>query len=202
MQKRLSRTESHALTRAKLIESATVLYLRDGYGATSNNQVAEAAGFSRGAVYSNFASKEDLALAVLDQFLDAEIATISAAVGDGTVDERFAAFERWMLEAARERRWAMLKSELAVASRHSPALRRELAERDETVHRTVTALLTALFAEAGLEAFPIAPPTLARLLIAVAKGVAIDGVIEPDKSAEWLTELLATLRAFAAMLGG
>ncbi|MET9213914.1 MULTISPECIES: TetR/AcrR family transcriptional regulator [unclassified Nocardia] len=202
MQKRLSRTESHALTRAKLIESATVLYLRDGYAATSNNQVAEAAGFSRGAVYSNFASKEDLALAVLDQFLDAEIATISAAVGDGTVDERFAAFERWMLEAARERRWAMLKSELAVASRHSPMLRRELAERDETVHRTVTALLTALFAEAGLEAFPITPPTLARLLIAVAKGVAIDGVVEPDKSAEWLTELLATLRAFAAMLGG
>ncbi|MEV6060690.1 TetR/AcrR family transcriptional regulator [Nocardia asteroides] len=201
MQKRLSRTESHALTRAKLIDSATVLYLRDGYSATSNNQVAEAAGFSRGAVYSNFASKEELALAVLDRFLDDELATITTAVGAGTVDERFAAFERWMLAAAAQPRWAMLKSELAVASRHSPALREALAARDETVYRTVRDLLSGLFAEAGLDAVPITPETLARLLISVAKGVAIDGLIDAEQSTDWLVDLLTKLRTFAAMLG-
>ncbi len=62
-----SRRESQAQTRLRLMEVASDEFLEGGYRATSLERVAETAGFSQGAVYSNFAGKEDLVLAVLDQ---------------------------------------------------------------------------------------------------------------------------------------
>lgn len=96
--KRLSRTESQELTRAKLIESATRLYLENGYVATSTDQVAEAAGFSRGALYSNFRSKEDLALAVLDAHTEEQFQEIAAVAAD-LPPERFTRFETWLTKS-------------------------------------------------------------------------------------------------------
>ena len=58
MATRLTRPESQARTRAELIATARDLFLSDGYAGTSLERVAEAAGYSKGAVYSNFASKK------------------------------------------------------------------------------------------------------------------------------------------------
>ena len=66
---RLTRTASQARTRRQLIDTARELFLRDGYFATSVDRVAEAAGYSKGAVYSNFGGKDELCLAVLDDML-------------------------------------------------------------------------------------------------------------------------------------
>ncbi|MGF0316920.1 TetR/AcrR family transcriptional regulator [Nocardia fluminea] len=202
MSTRLSRVESHAATRSKLIESATVLYLREGYNSTSNVKVAEAAGYSRGAVYSNFRSKEELALAVLDKFLASELETLAQAVGRDTLDERFAAFEDWMVQASRERGWAVLKSELIVASHNNPQLREELAARDEVVRESLSQMLAELFGEAGLALLPLERQTLVRLLMSIAKGVAMDSIISPDptKSPDWLSEITALVRSLAAMI--
>lgn len=80
---RLTREESRARTREKLLESAMELFRREGYAATSVERIAEKAGFSKGAVYSNFESKEAIFLAVLDtqgqQSLDRVLAEIDAA---------------------------------------------------------------------------------------------------------------------------
>lgn len=199
MRRRLSRAESHAQTRVDLIESATRLYLRDGYGATSNNQVAEAAGYSRGAVYSNFASKEALALAVLDRHTAEEFDAVGEAVKQGSVDDRFVAFEKWMMTAAGEQRWALLKSELALAARTNPSLKAELSARDERARESVTALITQLTGELGL-ALPIEPHTLARLVLALSKGVAIEGILESDPSIEWLHALMTNLRTWVGLM--
>jgi len=64
---RLTREESQARTRADLLRAANRLFLRDGYAATSLAAIADEAGLTKGAVYSNFASKDDLFLAVLQQ---------------------------------------------------------------------------------------------------------------------------------------
>ncbi len=63
---RLSRVESQALTRIRLLEAAQDLFRREGYAATSVDRIAEAAGYSKGAFYSNFEGKEAIFLAVLD----------------------------------------------------------------------------------------------------------------------------------------
>ena len=94
---RLSRAASQARTRAQLIETARELFLRDGYFATSLDKVADAAGYSKGAVYSNFASKDELCLAVLDALLAERAAQIAAAGRPGASGSagKLAAFEKW-----------------------------------------------------------------------------------------------------------
>ncbi|CPZ80101.1 Putative transcriptional regulator%2C TetR family [Mycobacteroides abscessus] len=144
--KRLSRTESQELTRAKLIESATRLYLENGYVATSTDQVAEAAGFSRGALYSNFRSKEDLALAVLDAHTEEQFQEIAAVAAD-LPPERFTRFETWLTKSMGDRRWALFKSEVALSARANPELRQQLAARDQLARQALSVLLGRVEAE-------------------------------------------------------
>jgi AcrR family transcriptional regulator len=63
--RRLSRVEAQSATRRDLMRAASRLFLRDGYVATSLAHIADEAGVTKGAVYSNFDSKEDLFLALL-----------------------------------------------------------------------------------------------------------------------------------------
>ena len=65
--RRLTRRESQQLTRVKFIESAERVFARDGFEAASVEQLAAEASFSRGAFYSNFESKDELFLALLDK---------------------------------------------------------------------------------------------------------------------------------------
>jgi AcrR family transcriptional regulator len=57
---RLSRAERREQTREELLTAAEACFVADGFHATSVDEVAERAGYTKGAVYSNFASKEDL----------------------------------------------------------------------------------------------------------------------------------------------
>jgi AcrR family transcriptional regulator len=72
--RRLSRSESVAQTRARLLEAAETVFAENGFGEATLSQIAERAGYTRGAVYANFASKDELFLAVLDRWLDHDIA--------------------------------------------------------------------------------------------------------------------------------
>lgn len=64
---RLTREESRQQTRTRLLEAAVQVFSRRGYQAATVDEIAEAAGYSKGAVYSNFSSKEELFLELLDQ---------------------------------------------------------------------------------------------------------------------------------------
>jgi AcrR family transcriptional regulator len=66
----LSRAEQQRATRAALIRAAREVFARDGYHGANLDRIATEAGFSKGAVYSNFASKAELFLAVMDDDLD------------------------------------------------------------------------------------------------------------------------------------
>jgi AcrR family transcriptional regulator len=67
MTPRRNRAEARAATRRDLLRAANRLFLRDGFVATSLADIAAEAGVTKGAVYSNFQSKEDLFLAVLQE---------------------------------------------------------------------------------------------------------------------------------------
>lgn len=64
--KRLTRDESREQTRAKLIASARAVFATEGFGGASVDRIAEEAGFTKGAFYSNFESKEDIFLQLLE----------------------------------------------------------------------------------------------------------------------------------------
>ena len=71
---RLSRAERHAQTRQEVLEAAARVFARRGFASATLDDVADEANYTKGAVYSNFGSKEDLFLAVLEQRLASQIA--------------------------------------------------------------------------------------------------------------------------------
>src|ERR1700735_5925499 len=77
IKQRLTRQESRLETRARLLESAAQLFARGGYEGASVDLIAESAGYSKGAFYSNFESKEAIFLELLDIHKRREIEALS-----------------------------------------------------------------------------------------------------------------------------
>ena len=71
------------MTRRHLLDAARIVFSERGFHGASIDEVAARAGFTKGAVYSNFTSKDDLFLAVLDDHLDQQMAAIQAELEGG-----------------------------------------------------------------------------------------------------------------------
>jgi AcrR family transcriptional regulator len=124
---RLSRSESQTQTRTRLIAAARELFARDGYATTSVDRIADAAGYSKGAVYSNFDSKEAIFLQVLQvqgqQSLDDLLAGIDRAVGAADIVKLLV---KWANERSNSGNWSLTILEHArLAPAGSPSLKRQ-----------------------------------------------------------------------------
>jgi AcrR family transcriptional regulator len=139
----LTRAERQARTREALVATAKDLFLDVGYAATSLDRVAEAAGFSKGAVYSNFRHKDELCLAVLDDIHARQLAQVVAAFEvDGSLDKRLAAFEAWAEDNLGEPRWTALEVEFATRARHSEFVAAALRDRNQAVRDAIAHLVS------------------------------------------------------------
>ncbi|MFE3544396.1 TetR/AcrR family transcriptional regulator [Nocardia sp. NPDC059177] len=190
---RMTRKQSHARTRERLVETAKRLFLADGYNVTSLEKVATEAGFSKGAVYSNFATKHELGLAVLDVVHVERGDSLSAAVlTHDTMVERIEGFARWADENIGDVGWTALEVEFATSTRHLPAIREELAVR----RRTLTAMLGSLIAvhadEMGIE-LPVPAEDAALQLLSLGIGLGVQRAIDPEMPVNSLVDLLRTL---------
>jgi AcrR family transcriptional regulator len=76
VRKRLTREESRARTRERLLDAAAELFAERGVIGTSVEQIAERAGFTRGAFYGNFADKHDLVRELLQRRTEQEPAEV------------------------------------------------------------------------------------------------------------------------------
>src|SRR3989442_895688 len=125
-----------ALTRQHLLEAAAVTFARRGFHSASLDEVAAAAGFSKGAVYSNFKNKEDLFLTLLDERLQREFATAKDALShDPAVSELSELVSRLMWDDD----WTALQLEFSLYAVRNPHARAKLAALrrqaiDETEH--------------------------------------------------------------------
>ena len=68
------------LTRDALVDAAAEVFAQKGVSGASMEEIAAEAGFSRGAIYSNFGSKEELLLVVMDRFMDRQLVNFSEGV--------------------------------------------------------------------------------------------------------------------------
>ncbi len=75
-----TREEQREQTRERLIEAADELFRHDGFHPTTLDRIADSAGYTKGAVYSNFESKEDLFFAVYERRADAVVAAAEQAL--------------------------------------------------------------------------------------------------------------------------
>lgn len=147
-----TRAERQAQTRARLIEVARGLFLHDGYAATSLDRVAVEAGYSKGAVYSNFSGKEELCLAVLDSIHEQQIAgVVEAFTGEGDLDTRIDAFAAWSRVGIGRPRAMALEVEFAAIARHSSYVATELRKRHREIRQTTADLIRLVAEQEGFE---------------------------------------------------
>lgn len=188
---RLTRAESQARTREQLVATAQERFLESGYFATSLEMVAEAAGYSKGAVYSNFANKPQLCLAVLDRIQEQQVAALAAEFeGAGTLADGLAALERWADENLGNRAWTVLEVEFATVARRDEALRERLAARRRSVRDAIAAVLESLAAAFGTS-LALPPLAAADLVLSTGIGLGASRAVDPDLP---VAALLDTIR--------
>lgn len=179
--KRLTRDERKAETRERLLAAAGRVFARRGYQAAAVDEVADEAGFSTGALYSNFDGKEDLFLAVLERHISNQVAELSDAVAERpTVDERArGGAEVWMAFLEREPELVMLFMEFWAFAVRNPRVRTRFAARYAEVRAAVSEIIEKGALELGVE-LAIPAEQLATAIDALADGFALQKLADPD----------------------
>ncbi|SNR78101.1 transcriptional regulator, TetR family [Haloechinothrix alba] len=187
---RLTRAESQARTREQLVSTAKELFLAEGYWATSLEKVADAAGYSKGAVYSNFRNKDELCLAVLDA-IHAEQAEriVRAMAGKETLAERLDGLEKWAEETIGDQSWTALEVEFATNVRRDERLRAELADRDATIRGMLTDLIRENLTEFGVE-LPVPAEDVSAAVLSLGIGLGVQRAIDPSIPVRVLTDTM------------
>lgn len=193
VQVKVTRAERQAQTRDRLIEVARELFLRDGYAATTLDKVALEAGFSKGAVYSNFAGKEELCLAVLDLIHAEKVQRVrDAFTQDADLDTKLKAFAAWAREGLGEPRWTSLEVELGAVARHNEWVAAELVKRHREIREAVAQLVAHVTAEAGLSsALPV--QTTATVLLSLGVGLGALRSLDPQIDVDVFTDVMRAL---------
>ena len=193
MATRLTRKESHARTRERLVETAHRLFLSDGYNATSLDKVAAEAGFSKGAVYSSFATKHELGLAVLDVLHTERALSLAAAVsGADTVEDRLEAFARWAEANIGDVGWTALEVEFATSNRGVKGVNQALAGRRRELTAAVADLIEQQAADLGLTLATPADEAAVQLL-SLGIGLGVQRAFDPELPVTSLVDLLRSL---------
>jgi AcrR family transcriptional regulator len=190
---RVSRSESQAQTRLRLVATARTLFLTDGYAATSLERVAEEAGFSKGAVYSNFAGKDDLCLAVLDT-IHAEVAeaVVGAFEGAVSLDEALRALDVWADARLGDPDWSALEAEFAARCRQQPELRAALEVRNRSIRDLIADVLRGTCERHGLRP-PMPFEEAAHALLSLGIGLGLQRAVDPDLSVQVLSDVVRVI---------
>jgi len=192
------RAARQAETRRRLVEVAREMFLADGYAATSLDKVAERAGFSKGAVYSNFSGKEELCVAVLDSIHAEQVVQVAEVFnGPGDLDARIDRFSQWAREGIGQPLWVALESEFGAVARQSTFVASALRKRQREVREAITALIEQVTREQGIVLrFP--PEQAATMLLSVGIGLgalrSIDAEVDPGMFGDVMRALLRGTR--------
>jgi AcrR family transcriptional regulator len=176
------RSERLAATRASLLEAAARVYARQGFAGATLDEVAGEAGFTKGAVYAHFGSKENLLLALLEEHLARRIAEqLQLFDRDRATWERpLAGSDNWMELLGEDPDQFRLFVELwSYAQRHDE-LRQRLATGLSALRTTFAGFAAASTADAGLDAPEGAHEQFASVLLGLGLGLGLLRLADPD----------------------
>ena len=150
-------------TRRKLIRAALEVVARKGFQSASVDAIASRAGYSIGALYSNFANKDELFLAVFDEHVSWFEEQVAAAA---RAEDRVGALSEWMEEIANQPEQFLVFVEFWAYAVRKPKVRRQLAERLEQMRARVTEL--------------VGDERVALIALATARGLTIEKLADPS----------------------
>jgi AcrR family transcriptional regulator len=174
---RLDRQAAKERTRDALLDAAAEVFARRGIEAASLDEVADAAGYTKGAIYSNFASKTELVLALLERRVRAQAAMAEAVLDAPDAEAALRAADS-PPGGPEERAWLVLAMELWLRATRDPAAQRALAAEFEHGRSAAASLLVARYAADGATP-PLPARDLAIVMEALALGLAIQAVLDP-----------------------
>jgi AcrR family transcriptional regulator len=196
MRVRVSRVEKTEQNRERVLAAARRVFVAQGFHVATLDQIALEAGFSKGVVYSQFESKADLFLALLERRIEERK---SAQL---LVDDFEGLVEAITRVARAEPAWRLLVIEFRVFAARDRTLNRRYAALHQSAIAGIVALLRQLYRRA--RATPPAPlETLARQLLAIENGGALeDAVGEPMALPDVTALLRRVLGALSLKSGG
>jgi AcrR family transcriptional regulator len=189
---RLTRAESKARTRAELVGAARRVFLERGYHGASLEAVAEAAGFSTGAVYSTFTGKADLFLAVLDAHIAERIREMerTGASASSVVDHAERLARQFAAVTRHERAWSLLVIEFWAYAARDPELRHQFALRHDQLKAAIERVINETLDRTG-ERLAFGSAEVAMTAIALGNGLTLERLAHPDRMHDELFPILA-----------
>jgi AcrR family transcriptional regulator len=200
----LTRKEKQAKTRSSLLNSAAKLICRKGIAEASVEGVASDAGYTKGAFYANFKSKEELFLVMLDEKYAAELERLETALtGEGEpAEEARHAAEDFIRFAWSDPQWPKLYFEFTAYAARNPDFREELVTRDRRIRQQMAEVYRRWAADFDVEP-PIPLDDLAMMTFCMANGFLMGQLIEPELGEELYGTMMATFfRGVAASAMG
>lgn len=180
MVERWTRERRTEHTRNLLVDAAQEVFAAKGFGAASLDDIAAAAGYTRGAIYVHFKAKEDLFLAVHQRywryFFDnfTELLTSVTEIGRPELDEIAARWRRLAESGGTQQ--AALGYEFTLYLLRNPEARVRVIPQQQQVHEELTAFIVESLGKLGAT-LRIPASTFAQLLIATSDSIMLAGEV-------------------------
>jgi AcrR family transcriptional regulator len=176
------RSARKAQTRARLLQAAASVYARRGFGGATLDEVAAEAGFTKGAVYAHFGSKENLLIALLEEHLAQQLVEQVALFDRGRItwERPLAGSAHWMERLEENPETFRLFIELWVYAQRDEQLRERLGAGVAMMRETFARFAATSALDAGLEPPPHATDQFANVMIALGVGLPVLKLIDPE----------------------
>jgi AcrR family transcriptional regulator len=158
------------------------VFARQGFQAATIEEIAEEAGYSHGAVYSNFAGKEELFLAVFEDYMTQRIDEVARATQiEGSFAERArAAADQWMQRFTEDRATFLLHLEFMIHAARNPHLSEQLGQRMAALRLEIERRIGDREAQTS-SPLPFPAADLALILRALGIGLAVEALNQPGE---------------------
>lgn len=195
-EKRLTREESQAQTRERLLEAARIVFVQAGYRGASVDAIAAEAGYSKGAVYSNFEGKEDLFLELKRLYADAELAKFDALITEiaarkSNVEDMTRIVRSWLDAFMADSEWLVLGIELQLHARRNAAFAARYGALNDQHRAALAAIFRRLFVAVGK-----VPPKDCAIIADAVIGTSLGLALENSVNAAEV--MMATVSSFLA----
>jgi len=189
-------TKRRVRTRANLLDAAFAVFVAKGFGRVSIEEVCEAAGYSRGAFYSNFESLDELFFALYRQRADLIAEQVAQALAlDGPELEVAASVDRVAEVLLLDVDWLLVKTDFLVHAARDPAVAQTLLEHRERLRLAIEERLARATGPTALPAALGDVDGAARAVVAAYDGVTTQLLLDKDveRARVWLGQLLTAL---------
>ena len=189
-------TKRRAETKARLLDAAFRVFADKGFGQTRIDDVCAAAGYTRGAFYSNYGSLDELFFDLYDERAAIIAAQVASALAEPPLDSAVQPIiERTAATLLLDRDWLLVKTDFLLHAARHPALARRLADHRHDLRRAVQERLSAVRGQLALPSPIPDVPAAARAVVAAYDGVTVQLLLDGDVAAArtWLTQLLTAL---------